>query len=578
MAGAVKLIENIDIGKIFEEVADLLDLQGANQFRVRAYRTAARTVESLTVSCASLATTDPKALQTLPGIAKDLAGKICEIVQTGDLAVRRELIAEIPEGLVEIMRIPALGPKRARQFYDAFGIQSLVALEEAARSGKLRELRGIKETLEAKILQGIADRQAAGGRFRLSEAEAYVKPLVDFLRQSQRLRAIDVAGSYRRRRDTVGDIDILAVEGKRPAVANRFLSYPLVRDVLAKGDTKCSIVLRPGLQIDLRIVREESYGAALHYFTGSKPHNIAIRTLGVKQGLKINEYGVFRGDRRIGGHTEEEVFGAVGLPWIPPELREDRGEIDRARENRLPKLVEARQIKGDLQMHTTYSDGKNTILEMLQACRDLGYEYLAITDHTKAVAITGGLDRAGFRKQFREIERAQKSLPQIQILKGAEVDILEDGNLDLDDATLRELDLVVVSVHSRFNMSRTDMTRRVTRAMRHSAARILAHPTGRILGRREPYPLDMEEVVKTARDHGVMLEINAQPERLDLNDLHTQMAKNAGVKLVISSDAHRVEELGCMRYGVDQARRGWCETQDVANTRRWTEFQKLIAK
>jgi DNA polymerase (family X) len=578
MASAVKLIENIDIARIFEEVADLLDLQGANQFRVRAYRTAARTVESLTVSCASLVATDPKALQKLPGIAKDLAGKICEIVATSDLSVRRELIAEIPEGLVEIMRIPALGPKRARQFYDAFGIQTLATLEEAARSGRLRELRGIKETLEAKILQGIAERKAAGGRFRLSEADAYVKPLVDFLRQSHGSRAIDVAGSYRRRRDTVGDIDILAVDGKNSGVASRFLSYPLVKDVLAKGETKCSVVLRPGLQVDLRIVPEESYGAALHYFTGSKPHNIAIRTLGVRRGLKINEYGVFRGDRYISGRTEEEVFGSVGLPWIPPELREDRGEIDRARENTLPKLVEARQIKGDLQMHTTYSDGKNTVLEMGEACRKLGYEYMAITDHTKAVAVTGGLDRAGFRKQFREIERAQKSIPQIRVLKGAEVDILEDGRLDLDDDTLHELDVVVISIHSRFNMSRADMTKRVIRAMQHPSVHILAHPTGRILGRREPYPLDMEEVVKTARDHGVMLEINAQPERLDLNDLHTQMAKEACVKLVISSDAHRVEELGCMRYGVNQARRGWCEAQDVANTRQWAEFQKLITR
>jgi DNA polymerase (family 10) len=577
MASPAGLIENVDIAKIFEEIADLLEIKGENTFRVRAYRTAARTVETLPQPCAQLVS-NPKTLAKLPGIAKDLASKICEIVQTGDLTLRRELASELPESLVQMVRIPGVGPKRARQIYDTFGIKTIEELEEGARSGRLRELRGLGETLEKKILEGISELKAAGARFRLSEADAYIRPLLEFLRKSTGLRTLDVAGSYRRRKDTVGDVDILAVEGRGSSIAERFVQYPLVQKVLAKGETKCSVALRSGLQIDLRIVPAESYGAALHYFTGSKPHNIAIRTLGVKRKLKINEYGVFRGAKRVSGRTEDEIFEAVGLPWIPPELREDRGEIDCAREGRLPKLVEVADIKGDLQMHTTHTDGKNTVLEMAQACCDRGYEYLAITDHTEAVHVAGGLTRGGFRKQFHEIEQAQKQVHRIQILKGAEVDILDDGGLDLDDATLTELDIVVISVHSRLNMSREQMTRRVIRAMAHPKARILGHPTGRILGRHEAYSIDVDQVVKAALDYGVMLEINAQPERLDLNDVYAKMARDAGVKLIINTDAHRVEELAYMRYGVDQARRGWCESSDITNTCSWNEFRNLLIK
>jgi DNA polymerase (family X) len=571
-------VENIDIAKVFEEVADLLEIQGANQFRVRAYRTAGRTVETLGVPCASLAKSDPKALERYPGIAKDLAGKICEIIETGSLALLRELTAQLPESLVEMVRLPGLGPKRGKQIYDTLGIKTLDQLEEAARSGRLRGLRGVGATLEQRILQGIADRKGAGTRCRLAEADAYVHPLVAYLRGTPGLIAIEVAGSYRRRCETVGDVDVLVAAKRGAKVAERFVSYPLVKQVLAKGDTKCSIVLRSGLQVDLRTVPESAFGAALHYFTGSKPHNIAIRTIGVKQQLKINEYGIFRGARPIGGRVEEDVFKAIGLPWIPPELRENRGEIEAARAGKLPRLVEIGDIKGDVQMHTTHTDGKNTIAEMARACCDRGYAYMAITDHTKAVRVAGGLDRAGFRKQFREIDRVQRQLPQIRLLKGGEVDILDDGTLDLDDATLGELDLVVISVHSKLTMDRKAMSTRVVRALKNPHVHILGHPTGRILGRREASSLDMEEVIKAAADHGVLLEINAQPDRLDLNDIHIRMAKDSGVKLVIDTDAHRIEELNWMRYGVDQARRGWCEPGDIANTRSWEEFRKLIAR
>ena len=362
------------------------------------------------------------------------------------------------------------------------------------------------------------------------------------------------------------------------AVADAFLGYPDVKQVLARGETKCSVRLRSGLQVDLRIVPRSSYGAALHYFTGSKPHNIAIRLLGVKRHLKINEYGVFRGTRQIGGRTEAEVFEAVGLPWIPPELRENRGEIEAARARRLPRIVEAADIRGDLQMHTDATDGKNTLAEMVAACEARDYEYIAITDHTNAVRVAGGLTKAGFHNQSRAIDALRKRISKPAVLKGAEVDILDDGSLDLDDDTLAELDVVIVSVHSRFNMSKAEMTRRIVRALQHPRVHILGHPTGRLIGKREPYPVDMTEVIKTASDYGVLLEINAQPGRLDLNDLHIQMARQAGVKLVINTDAHRIQELDCMRYGVDQARRGWCEAKDVANTCRATAFRKLIEK
>jgi DNA polymerase (family 10) len=377
---------------------------------------------------------------------------------------------------------------------------------------------------------------------------------------------LEVAGSYRRRKDTVGDVDILIASARPGAVTKRFANYSRVKEVRAEGPTRSAVTLDCGLQVDLRVIPVVSFGSALHYFTGSKSHNIAIRALGLKHGLKVNEYGVFRRTRRIGGRTEEEVFKAVGLPWIPPELREARGEIEAARNGRLPHLLEVSDIRGDLQVHTNATDGMNTLTEMVEAARRRKYEYIAITDHTKAVRVAGGLTRVGFHRQFKAIERLQKRCPDITILKGAEVDILDDGSLDLDDATLAELDVVVVAVHSKFNLSRTAMTKRVIRALRHPRVQILGHPTGRLIGRREPYQVDLEQVLRAAVDHGVALEINAQPERLDLDDVQARAAHEAGVHLVISTDAHRAEELDCMRHGVDQARRAWCEPRHVLNT------------
>jgi DNA polymerase (family 10) len=569
-------VENIQIAKTFEEVADLLEIQNANPFRVRAYRNAARTIGTLDTPVASMLENDGDALTQLPGIGADLAGKITKICRTGELPLLKQLTRKTPESLVALLRIPGVGPKRTRLIYKKLGVKTLGELEKAAQAGRLSTLPGMGKALEGAVLRGIEQDKAHVARMPLAEAEAYVHALVERLRAIPGVERLDIAGSFRRRSETVGDVDILVASDQATAVAAAFVGDHDVKQVLARGDTKCSVVLRSRLQVDLRIVQRSSYGSALHYFTGSKPHNIAIRLLGVKRHLKINEYGVFRGTRQIGGRTEADVYKAVGLPWIPPELRENRGEIDAARAGRLPRLVEAADIRGDLQMHTDATDGKNTLAEMASACEGRGYEYIAITDHTKAVRVAGGLTKAGFRQQSRAIDEVRKHLSQLVVLKGAEVDILNDGSLDVDDETLKAFDLVIVSVHSRFNMSKTEMTRRIVRALQHPRVHVFGHPTGRLIGKREPYPVDMAEVIKVARDYSVLLEINAQPDRLDLNDLHIQMAREAGVKLVISTDAHRVQELDCIRYGVDQARRGWCEAKDVANTRHLASLRRLI--
>lgn len=571
-------MENIQIAKTFEEVADLLEIQGANPFRIRAYRNAARTIGTLGTPVETILKNNGHALEELPGIGTDLAGKISKMCRTGELPLLAQLTRKTPESLVAMLRIPGVGPKRAKLIYRKLHVKTLGQLGKAARAGRLSELRGMGKTLEETILRGIDQDKAHVARVPLAEAEAYIRPLVEKLRATPGAEQVDVAGSFRRRRETLGDVDILVASSHASAVADAFFGYDDVKQVLARGKTKCSVVLRSGLQVDLRIVPRSSYGAALHYFTGSKPHNIAVRLLGVKRHLKINEYGIFRGTRQIGGRTEPEVFKSVGIPWIPPELRENCGEIEAAREGRLPTLIELADICGDLQMHTDATDGENTLAEMVAACAARGYQYIAITDHTKAVRVAGGLTKAGFHKQSHAIDAIRKRVSKPVVLKGAEVDILEDGSLDLDDEALAELDIVIVSVHSRFNMSKAEMTRRIVRALQHARVHILGHPTGRLIGKREPYPVDMPDIIKAARDHGVMLEINAQPDRLDLNDVNVQMARAAGVKLVINTDAHRIQELECMRYGVDQARRGWCEAKDVANTYHLKAFKKLLER
>ncbi len=568
-------MENIDYAHVFEEIADLLEIQGANPFRVRAYRNGARTIETLSQPLESLLEDESARLEDLPGIGKDLAGKIRELYQTGQLEFLTELRGEVPGSLIEIMHIPGLGPKRARLLWDGLDITSVDDLEEAAKDGQLEQLPGFGKTLAARILKGISELKARAGRFKLSDADIYVQPLLAYLEKAPGLADLEVAGSYRRRCETVGDIDILATTAKGSPLMDHFVAYKDVKEVLAKGPTKSSIRLKGGLQVDLRLVSRESYGAAMVYFTGSKSHNIVIRGISRERGLKINEYGVFDGDRLVCGETEKEVYGAIGLPWIPPELREAHGEVEAARDDKLPAILELSDIVGDLQMHSQYSDGKNTVQEMVEACQARGYQYMAITDHSPALAMAG-VKPSDFLKQYAEIDALQDSYADLRILKSAEVDILEDGSLALEDDILAAMDIVVISVHSKFNLSREAMTRRITRAMRHPRVNVLAHPTGRLINRREPYPVDVEELVKVAKQEGVLLELNAQPDRLDLRDFHLQMAREAGVKIVISTDAHRSAELDYMRYGVDQARRGWLEKADVANTYTTEAFLKLL--
>lgn len=560
------LVENAEVARIFREVAELLEVRKANPFRVRAYQTAARVVENLPQPVAELARQGPEALDALPGIGADLAGKIVEIVRTGTLAMLAELEKGVPEGVAALMRVPGLGPRKALALCQALDVHDAAGLERAAREGKVRHLPGFGEKSEAKLLRELEARPAGQPRVLRATAAQYAETLLRWMRAPGVVARAEIAGSYRRLRETVGDLDLLVCARDHTAAVDRFVAFPEVEEVAARGRTRAAVRLRSGLQVDLRVLGEESFGAGLHYFTGSKPHNIAVRRLGQQRGLKISEYGVFRGRRRVGGRTEEEVFAAVGLPWIPPELREDRGEIEAAAAGTLPALIDLPDIRGDLQCHTKSSDGRNTLEEMAEAAQALGYEYLAVTDHSPAVRVAGGLDRAGFRRQWREIDRLNARLPKLTVLKGAEVDILADGSLDLDDETLAGFDLVVASLHSRLDLPRQEQTRRVLRALRHPSVDVLGHPTGRLIGRRGGAALDLEALVKAAAEHGVALEVNAQPDRLDLDDVACHAAIGHGARIAVSTDAHGVPELGFMRWGVGQARRGWAEKEHVVNT------------
>jgi len=568
-------VENAEVARLLREVADLLELQGANPFRVRAYQTAARTVEELPRPVAELLE-EGRQLTDLPGIGEDLAGKIEEIARTGRLAAHRELTRAVPKGLTDIMRLRGLGPKRARALYDALKIHSLAQLERSARAGRIRELPGFGAKTEANILHELEGRGAVERRFLRPVAAQYGEALLAYLRGVPGVKRAEIAGSYRRCKETVGDLDILVTCGAGTPAVKRFTEYPEVAEVLARGPTKASVRLRSALQVDLRVLDEASYGAGLYYFTGSKAHNIAVRRLGQQRGLKINEYGVFRGKKRIGGRDEAEVAAAVGLPLIPPELREDRGEIEAAAAGALPRLVELADIRGDLQLHTTDSDGRDSLQAMAGAAAELGYEYIAVTDHTPAVRVAGGLDRAGFRRQMKRVDRLNASLRGLTVLRGAEVDILDDGRLDLDDATLEALDFVVVSVHSKFDLPEREQTRRVVRALQHPSVDLLGHPTARLIGRRSAIKLDLDQVCRVAADSGVILEVNGQPERLDLDEIACRTVLEHGLPIAISTDAHAVAELGFMRWGVDQARRGWASKADVVNTLPLAKLRKRL--
>ena len=569
-------VHNTDIAEMFNQFADLLEIDGANPFRIRAYRNAARTIASLAQSAADMVK-EGKDLRELPGIGKDLAQKIEEIVKTGTLSQLKELEAHVPPQLSRLMKMPGLGPKRVHTLHEKLGITTREELKMAAEKGKMSELRGFGKKIEQMVLEEIGQVKK-GERIKLSIAEEIANGIVTHLKKMEGVKEIEVAGSYRRRKETVADLDILVTCTNKAKVMDQFVNYENVEKVLSKGETRSSVQLRSGIQMDLRAVPQISYGAALHYFTGSKAHNIAIRMLGVKKGLKINEYGVFKGTRRIAGRREEEVFKAVGLRFIEPELRENWGEIEAAQRGQLPTLITIEDIRGDFHAHTKATDGHNSLEEMVEAARARGYEYLAITDHSRRVTMAHGFDMKRLAQRIKEIDRLNAKLSGFTVLKSIELDILKDGSLDLPDEILKELDLTVCSVHYNFNLSRKEQTERILRAMDNPHFHILAHPTGRLINERSPYDVDVEGLMAGARERGCFLELNGHPDRLDLSDVHTKRAKDMGIKVVISTDAHRASDLDYMRFGIGQARRGWLERDDVLNTRSWKEIKQLLRK
>jgi len=571
-------IHNTEIAELFSEYADLLEIKGANQYRIRAYRTAARNISNLPRSAAEMVS-EKEDISKLPGLGKDLAAKVADIVSTGRLRQLEELKRELPPQLLDITRLAGLGPKRTRSLYQQLGITSIEQLKEAANEQKIRGLPGFAAKTEQKILQEIERRDEASEgerRYKLSTIEELARPLLAYLKELDGVTLMDAAGSYRRRKDTVGDLDILVAHEEDSQVMKHFVEYEDVERTIAQGDARSTVVLRFGVQVDLRAVAEESYGAALHYFTGSQAHNIAIRKMGVGRGLKINEYGVFRDDKRIAGSTEDEVYSHVDLPYIEPELRENSGEIEAAQKGELPELLRHEDILGDLHVHTKATDGRSTLEEMAKAARERGLEYLAITEHSKHVTVAKGFDARRLGEQIEEIDRLNEKLDDIVLLKGIEVDILEDGSLDLPDGILSRLDIVICAVHYKFNLPADKQTERIIKGIDNPYFTILAHPTGRMLGEREPCQLNMEDLMKAAKETGCVLEINAQPDRLDLTEVHARMAKEMGIMIAVSTDAHSVDELDFMRFGVYQARRGWLEEDDVLNTRSWKDLRKLI--
>lgn len=570
-------VHNADIAIHFEEIADLLEIQGENPFRIRAYRNAARTVGDLGVELTTLVK-QGEDLTRLPGIGEDLAAKIGEIIHTGTTSLMKKLHKTVPASVTALLKLPGLGPKRVKALMEQLKIRTVKQLYRAAKNGQVQQLPGFGEKTEQQILQALAAQQGEAQRIKLAIASQYAEALLAYLKQIKGVKQAVIAGSYRRAKETVGDLDILVSATKSSPVMERFVAYDEVKKVLSHGETRATVILKSGLQVDLRVVAEESFGAALQYFTGSKAHNIQIRRLGQQRGLKINEYGVFKGDKRIAGNTEQSVYNSVGLPYIPPELRENRGEIPAAQQHHLPKLIELKDLKGDLHCHTLATDGQDTLADMAKAARQMGFTYLAITDHSRHLTVAKGLDPGRLAKQIDDIDRLNNDLHGITLLKGIEVDILEDGTLDLPDAILARLDLVVGAVHSKFNLPRKKQTARILRAMDSRYFTILAHPSGRLIGEREAYNVDMEQIIRAARQRGCFLELNAHPERLDLSDVYCSMAKSEGVLVCIASDAHSARDFANLRFGVGQARRGWLEATDVLNTRPLNKLRPLLRK
>jgi len=567
---------NADLAAAFEQTADLLELQQANPFRVRAYRNAARLVGELKLDLVAQIERGGQ-LPKLPGIGTDLAGKIEEFARSGHLALLERLRRQIPAGVAEMLQLPGLGPKRVRALYEELHVTNLAQLARAARDGRIRELPGFGARTESRILEAVEAQSHKVQRLKLVTAAQYAAALTGYLRRGPGVSEVIAAGSLRRSRDTVGDLDLLACAPEGAAVCRHLLAYPEIAQVRASGDTRATVMLTSGLQVDLRVVTESSFGAALLYFTGSKAHNIRLRTLALEHGLKLNEYGLFKGRQVVAAATEEEVYRALGLPWIAPELREDRGEVEAALKNRLPALIERADLAGDLHVHTDWSDGTAGIEAMARAAKAHGLSYAAISDHSRRLTVAHGLDPQRLAKQCAEVEEANRALKGIELLTGIEVDVLDDGGLDLPDSALAPLDVVIAAVHSKFDLSRAAQTRRILAALDHPKVRILAHPLGRLIGRREPYDVDMLAVIRKCKARNVALELNAHPQRLDLTDIACRMAKDEGARIVVNSDAHAEHEFDNLDFGIGQARRGWVEKADVINTRPLRDVRAWLA-
>ncbi len=567
-------MKNKEVAEIFRKVAALLEIKGDNPYRIRAYQRAAQNIEALTVDVEELAAQGK--LERIPGIGKDLAQKIKEILETGTLQKYEELKREIPPELLKFLEIPGFGPKKAKIVYEKLGIKTIEELEKACLEHRLARLPGFGPKTEENILKGIKLLKQKRGRLPLGLVLPWAEELVSLLKKKSPVDRIDVAGSIRRRRETVKDIDILVTSKNPLKVMEIFVSLPMVEEVLLQGETKTSVRLKQGIQVDLRVVDPECYGAALAYFTGSKAHNIRIRELGVQRGLKINEYGIFKGQNRIGGREEEEVFAAVGLPWIPPELREDRGEIEAAQAGTLPRLVGYDEVLGDAHVHSKFSDGSASIEEIAAYARKLGLKWVGICDHSQGLKVAGGVPIEKIMEKKKAIEAFNKRSKDVKLLCGTEVDILADGKLDYPDEILKEFDLVIASIHSGFKQGEENLTQRIVAAMKNPFVHCIGHPTGRLLGEREPYPLDMERIISTAKETKTALEINAYYKRLDLNDIHARAAKEAGVKLLIGTDAHITDQMSYLHLGVAVARRGWCEKDDILNTLNYRQFKKYL--
>jgi DNA polymerase (family 10) len=594
---------NREIAAVLEQIADLLEFQDANPFRVRAYRNGARKLGDLSEPLTDILADPDRKLTQIEGIGKDLAEKVETLIETGSLPLLDELLAQISPAVLALLRVPGLGPKKAAALHRELGIESLADLRDACEAEQVRTLKGFGAKTEATILKGLAIAEQAQVRTRWVDAHAVATRLVEHIRQAEGIRQLEMAGSYRRGCETVGDLDLLVDADDHHAVMQQLAEFPPVDDVLVRGETKMSVRLDSGMQVDLRVVPTRSFGAALQYFTGSKDHNVAVRGRARQKGLKVNEWGVFRtataaiedepnaastsppadaavDDEQayVAGATEQEVYASLDLPWFPPEIREARLEFEWAQTGSLPELIELPDLRGDLHMHTTATDGKASLEEMVAAARARGLQYIAITDHSQRVAMARGLNADRLREQWEAIDRLNQKLTDLVILKGIECDILEAGGMDLPDDVLAEADWVIGSVHYGQGQPRDQITRRIVDALANPHVDIIAHPTGRLINRREPYQVDMEAVMEAAAEHGKMLELNANPARLDLHDVHCAAAKRHGIPIVISTDAHSTEGLDVMMHGVRQARRGGLTKSDVANTLSWKEFSKRIAR